>query len=36
MHWARIIRFRVNEAHAWKAKMFASGPLLIVLLKLAF
>ena len=36
MRWVRLVRFRVNEARALKAEMFASGLLLIVLLKLAF
>ena len=36
MHGVRLVRFRVNEARALKAKMFASGLLVIVLLKLAF
>ena len=36
MHWVRLVRFYVNEARALKAKTFAYGLLLIVLLKLAF
>ena len=36
VHWVRPIRFRVNETRALKPKMFASGLLVIILLKLAF
>ena len=36
MHWVRLVHFHVNEACALKAKTFAYGLLLIVLLKLAF
>ena len=36
VHWLRLVHFRVNEARALKAEMFAYGLLLIIFLKLAF
>ena len=36
MHWVRLVQFYVNKACALKVKMFASGVLLVVLLKLSF
>ena len=36
MHWVRLVHFSINKACALKAKMFAYGLLLIVLLKLLF
>ena len=34
-HWARLVYFYVNKVCTLKAKLFASGLLVIVLLKLA-